>query len=401
MSVCNARLSQQHFFELHSRHVCIKDHPVTVMSTGNGLALILFGDPAIEFARTKGASATRSLNRGSAPQQPTVPEVSIDADVKEFEIFLDHCEFVLYAPTCEKTVALQKHDYLVEGNRPDATHLLPKVKAKNWKTILSRYRFFVDDENIQLLHHNVHWTLWLRKIILDGTLPHYNEGENYITHVVCFPQSWLSWINNEWFMNNLQDWFMQDGAEDTFGIPSLASARGNESSDYTNGRYQFKLCNVPITAETKINEGKSEVDVSEVKLQSGYTDHRTGIRFPNEGLMYVILFDIPSKYKIAREQVSNLRECVLCGDERPHTDLGLVFGECGHYICHECCKEYQENLNQVKKCFYCRRPTSVKLDGADLHEASTQQLPQKRGADNISTTTDTSMKQIMQRLQQM
>ena len=117
--------------------------------------------------------------------------------------------------------------------------------------------------------------------------------------------------------------------------------------------------------------------------------------------MYVILFDIPSKYKIAREEVSNLRECVLCGDERPHSDLGLVFGTCGHYICQQCCKDYPtEKLNELKKYSYCRRPTSVKLDGTDLHEASTQQLPQKRLVDNI-TTTDTSMKQIMQRLQQM
>jgi hypothetical protein len=258
----------------------------------------------------------------------------------------------------------------------------------------------VDDENNQLLHQNVHWTLWLRKITLNSTLPTYEKGKNYVTNIVCFPQSWLSWIDNEWFMNNLQDWYMQDGAEDTFGIPSLASVRENQSSDCAKGRYQFKLCNVPITAETKINEGKSEVDVSEVKLQSGYTDHTTGIRFPKKGLMYVILFDIPSKYQIARKELSDLRECVLCGTLRSKGDLGIVFGACGHYICQECSKEYKQNLEGVKTCFYCRRPTSVKVDNV---EVSTLEEPVVGASRPFSVISGehAKMKQIMQRMQQL
>jgi hypothetical protein len=61
-----------------------------------------------------------------------------------------------------------------------------------------------------------------------------------------------------------------------------------------------------------------------------------------------------------------MRECVLCGDERPHRDLGLVFGECGHYICRSCCQEFMDKLNEVTQCFYCRRPTSLKLDGLEV-----------------------------------
>ncbi len=194
---------------------------------------------------------------------------------------------------------------------------------------------------------------------------------------------------------------MQGSMEDSFGIPSLASTRKNEFTDCADGRLHFTICNVPNTETTQINEGKTAVDVSDVKLQSGYTDCKSGIYFPNDGMMYVILFDIPDTYKIARYEVSDLRECVMCGDERPHNDRGVAFGKCGHYICHQCCKDYPiDMLNKVKRCFYCRRPTNVKLDGADLHEASTQQLPQKRPGETI-TTTDTSMKLIMQRLQQM
>ena len=177
------------------------------MST-NGLALILFGDPHIDYQQTKGGGSRSFRGGGVSQPAPPPPEEGIDEDVVEFENFLAHCEFVLLAPQSGLTVALQRNDCVAQGKRPDATHLLPRVKAENWKTILSRYRFFVDDENIQLLHQNVHWTLWLRKIHLDETLPDYKEGENYVTNIVCFPQSWLSWIDNEWFLNNLQDWYM-------------------------------------------------------------------------------------------------------------------------------------------------------------------------------------------------
>jgi hypothetical protein len=82
--------------------------------------------------------------------------------------------------------------------------------------------------------------------------------------------------------------------------------------------------------------------------------------------MYVILCHLPTTYKIARHEIASMRECVLCGDERPHSDLGLVFGECGHYICRACCVEYKDRLNEVTQCFYCRRPTSLKLDGVEV-----------------------------------
>jgi hypothetical protein len=180
------------------------------MST-NGLVLILYGDPLTDYQQTKGAS--RSVNFKSAPPPP--PEEGIADDVVKFENFLAHCEFVLLSPQSGSTVALQRHDCFAPatGKRPDATGLLPGVKVENWKTILSRYRFSVDDENNQLLHQNVHWTLWFRKINLDGTLPTYEKGKYYVTNIVCFPQSWLSWIDNEWFMNNFQDWYMQDEPE--------------------------------------------------------------------------------------------------------------------------------------------------------------------------------------------
>lgn len=368
------------------------------MSVTNGLALILYGDPLTDYRQTKGG--TRSMHSRPAPPPP--PEEGIAEDVKEFENFLAHCEFVLLAPQSGLTVALQRHDCFATATnkRPDATGLLPRVKVESWKTILSRYRFSVDDENNELLHQNVHWTLWLRKITLDAELPEYIEGENYITNIVCFPQSWLSWIDNEWFMNNFQDWYMQEGPDDTFGIPSLQSARDNERTCCAEGRCQFKLCNVPITSETKINEGQSQIDVSEVKLKSGYTDHTRGIRFPKEGLMYVILFDVPTKYKIARQDISNIRECVLCGEERLQSDLGIVFGACGHYICQECSHDYKQNLDAVTRCFYCRRPTSVRVDNVEVSPHEAPVVGASRPHSTISTE-HAKMRQIMQRLQQL
>jgi hypothetical protein len=108
-----------------------------------------------------------------------------------------------------------------------------------------------------------------------------------------------------------------------------------------------------------------QADGSTVTVQSGYTTEKGGVAFP-EGLMYVILCHLPTTYRIARHEIASMRECVLCGDECPHSDLGLVFGECGHYICRACCEEYRDKLNEVTQCFYCRRPTSVKLDGLEV-----------------------------------
>jgi len=110
-----------------------------------------------------------------------------------------------------------------------------------------------------------------------------------------------------------------------------------------------------------------QADGSSVKVQSGYTTERGGVAFP-EGLMYVILCHLPTTYKIESHEIASMPECVLCGDERPHSDLGLVFGECGHYICRACCEEYKDKLNEVTQCFYCRRPTSLKLDGVEVGE---------------------------------
>jgi len=201
-------------------------------------------------------------------------------------------------------------------------------------------------------------------------------------------------------MNNLQDWYMQDGAEDTFGIPSLRSARNNEHTCCAEGRCQFKLCNVPITSETKINEGNSEVDVSEVKLRSGFTDHTIGIRFPQKGLMYVILFDIPNEYKIARKDISDVRECVLCGTLRSEGDLGIVFGACGHYICQQCSNDYKDNLDGVTKCFYCRRPTCVKVNKVE-ENAPEEKVVGRRRPFSAMDHEEAKMKHIMQRLQQL
>lgn len=379
------------------------------MSTGNGLALIFYGSPMSEFCRTKGG--TRSINRGSGGAA-TISEVGVAEEVKTFESFLDHCTFILHSSTSETTVELQKHDCLATGQqgRPDAAGLLPYVNPKNWKTILSRYSFSVADKDKHLLQKDIYWTLILSDIELDATLKSYEEGEEYIVHVVCFPQSWLSWVDNEWFLNNLQQWYIQAGMEEKFGVPSVQTTRYNEMSDVAAGRYHCRLCCVLNTATTGPGQGQTAVDVSDVRVQSGYTDHIRGILFP-EGLMYVILCHLPSTYKIARHEISNLRECVLCGDERPHTDLGLVFGDCGHYICQECCKEYRNRLNEVKACFYCRKPTSVLLDGQAVSEHEPQVGERRRHITMISHSVNylrspgpgqqaVKMKHIMQRLQQ-
>ena len=193
---------------------------------------------------------------------------------------------------------------------------------------------------------------------------------------------------------------MQGSMEDSFGIPSFESTREAQFSDCADGRKHFRICNVPNNTTTKIDEGTTSVDVSDIKLQSGYTDHKKGVLFPQDGMMYVILFDLPSTYKIARNEVSDERECVLCGDGRPESDLGIVFGACGHYICQECSKEYKQSLGGVKKCFYCRRPTSVKVDNV---EVSTLEEPVVGASRQFSAISGghANMKQIMQRMQQL
>ena len=366
------------------------------MSIGNGLALIFFGDPLMDDIKTKGGS--RSATRGGTRDVQAAPTgLPIDEDVAKFEVFLEHCDFILYSSNSNTTVPLLRSDCCANGIRPDATPLLPKVSPSHWKAILSRYRFNVATKDEDLLHRDIHWTLILREIKTSKAMPTYNHGEEYIASVVCFPQSWLSWVENEWFLNNIQRyWFIQGSMEDSFGIPSAESTRNNEFSDCADGRKHFRIFNGPNSTSTKIDEGATAVDVSELPLQSGYTDHHKGVYFPGDGIMYVILFDMPSAYKIARNIVSNMRECVLCSDERPATDLGLVFGTCGHYICYQCSKDYEDNLDKETRCYYCRRPTSVKMTRAP--EGHEHAVGVKRHSSDISSE-QAQMKQIMQRMQ--
>jgi hypothetical protein len=332
------------------------------MSSANGLALILFGEPEITRSRTKGG--TRGGTRGGQFAQ----ECDVESDVRKFEIFLAHCTFVLESSESRKTVPLTANAL---DQRPNDS-LLPHVeRAADWKVILSRYRFDVQPSDVHVLQQELNWTLKLQAITTTADFTYKPDLEEYITSVVCFPQRWLAWIDNAWFLANVQRyWFMQEG--DTFGIPSVQSTRKNEFSDCADGRHYFRICNVPNTETTAISEGATALDVSDERLFSGYTDHSKGIFFPENGVMYVILFDIPSEYRIARKEVVDLRECVLCGDERPHNDLGLVFGVCGHYVCYDCCREYKDKL-EVKKCFYCRQPTNVKMHGFE-HEPTRKRI---------------------------
>jgi hypothetical protein len=116
---------------------------------------------------------------------------------------------------------------------------------------------------------------------------------------------------------------------------------------------------VPNAAGTAITEGTTAVRGSSVPLLSPYTDSEQGIVFPQDGYLYVILFDLPSSYAIDRREVRQTRECVLCGDECAADDAGFVFGTCGHYVCRLCYDECREKMQEVKQCFYCRADTSV------------------------------------------
>jgi hypothetical protein len=59
------------------------------MSTGNGLALIFFGDPLMDDIKTKGG--TRSMKGGTRSVQAAPTGLPIDEDVAKFEVFLEHC----------------------------------------------------------------------------------------------------------------------------------------------------------------------------------------------------------------------------------------------------------------------------------------------------------------------
>jgi hypothetical protein len=145
------------------------------MSIGNGLALIFFGDPAVGYAKTKGGAT-----RGQKGLQAAPTGLPIDEDVAKFEIFLEHCEFILHSSSAKTIVELQRLDCCAQGPRPDATGLLPKVKPHDWKTILSRYRFNVATRDSFSLknsvgsigiHQNLHngFTTWRRCFKLPQT----------------------------------------------------------------------------------------------------------------------------------------------------------------------------------------------------------------------------------------
>ena len=320
------------------------------MSAANGVALILFGHPVL---KTNFRGATRSASRKAC---------RADQGMQDFEVFLDHCDFCLWSEH-GSVVELHKVDTFYESAvRPAADKLLPKVH--DWSTVLSRYRFHVKDaEQAKLLQHEFVWTLKLRDIRLDASMPSYDasNGEEYLTSVVCFPQSWLRWVDNAWFRNNIDVcWFMQ--RDDTFGVPSRASVEANKFSCCAVGRHHFRTCFVPNQSTTAITHGSSTVDVSAELLVSPYTDSTEGILFPQNGYMYVILFDLPSSYAIERQELRETRECMLCGDECGADDRGLVFGTCGHYVCRLCYNEFRDKVHAVKQCFYCRRATSVAGD---------------------------------------
>ena len=111
--------------------------------------------------------------------------------------------------------------------------------------------------------------------------------------------------------------------------------------------------------------------------------------------MYVMLVDLPETYKIARHEISNTRECVLCADETPENDLGFTFGKCGHYVCQGCCEEYRESLKKVTKCFYCRRETNVKLDEPESAEETESK---KSKPDDVIDLTRQAEMMILKRL---
>jgi hypothetical protein len=146
------------------------------MSAANGVALILFGHP-VRTSNCRGA--TRSASRKACPA---------DQSVEDFEVFLDHCDFCLCSVN-GSVVELDKVDLVcASGARPDDGKLLPRVHE--WSTVLSRYRFHVRDvEQAKLLQQEFVWTLKLREIRLDDSMPSYDasNGEEYITSVVCFP----------------------------------------------------------------------------------------------------------------------------------------------------------------------------------------------------------------------
>ena len=318
------------------------------MSAANGVALILFGHPV---QRLHFRGATRSASR---------KHCRADQGMEDFEVFLDHCDFCLLSEH-GSVVELHKVDTFYDcAVRPAAQTLLPKVL--DWNTVLSRYRFHVQDaEQAKLLQHEFVWTLKLRDIRLDESMPSYDAGEEYLTSVVCLPRRWLCWVDNAWFKSNIDIcWFMQRG--DTFGVPSRASVEARRYSCCALGRHYFRTCFVPNQSTTCITAGTSAVGASAVPLVSPYTDSEEGILFPQNGYMYVILFDVPSSFEIEGREPRETRECALCGDECGADDAGLVLGTCGHYVCCSCCAEYRARLNEVETCFCCRRETSVCVD---------------------------------------
>ncbi len=78
-----------------------------------------------------------------------------------------------------------------------------------------------------------------------------------------------------------------------------------------------------------------------------FTDSTQVIQFPVDGQMYVILFNMSTNYLVVRKDI---------------TDLGVVFGQCGYYLCYECCLEYKKDITATTVCCYCRVPVVINLD---------------------------------------
>lgn len=355
----------------------------TTPSRPNGLALILFNDPK-EPRPVKTKGATRGKTPASTWTPPPKLLKDISEEVNNFEVFLHHCTFTLESSDKRTVVRL---DAKVLDSRP--THsVLPDVeRAQDWKVVLSRYHYTVNPVDAPALMTQTFWILKLASIHRTPDFPYVQKGgEEYITSVVCFPQAWLPWISNEWFHQNTEkDWFMQD--DDPFGVPTVQSTRDNESSSTQDGRKYFKLFSIPNTPTTGINQGETEAGVSEKSLIAPFTDSTHGIQFPADGQMYVILFDMPTNYLVARKDITDLRECVLCGDMRPHFDRGVVFGQCGHYLCYDCCIEYKKGITAATACYYCRAPAAINLDSLAENDEDEPQSKKSRPEPALSPGT--------------
>jgi hypothetical protein len=232
-------------------------------------------------------------------------------------------------------------------------------------TLLSRYTFKLVDKNDAVrLQTNPHWELELRSVRETET---FTYDPKYLSNVVVVLYDQLSQMTDKWLDNNCSEnkfdgrlaWSLDPA--DKFGIPPTNSLRDGTTCDYAD-RNCVRVVSMCGDVKTKPGHSAQGIAASSATVgavgMSVFSDQK---KFPPEGYVYVVPFELPESAIVERELTAEL-DCALCFESKnTKIDQGMIIGGCGHYICRACCKDagYSEGIKKLEKCPTCRRPCAL------------------------------------------